>query len=113
MPEKCTTQDLVRRYFRVKTQQLKASANLPICEHSGLIGSHREELQRVFLREILPQRFCVGRGMIYDWVGHRSREADIVIWDSQNYPCLPMLDHSFFFAESVRLVIESKSSYSA
>lgn len=41
----------------------------------------------------------------------RSREADIVVWDGQNYPRLPMSDHTFF-AESVRAVIECKSTWS-
>ncbi|MEA2188313.1 MAG: hypothetical protein QOK16_3324 [Solirubrobacteraceae bacterium] len=50
--------------------------------------------------------------MVYGSLRHRSREADIVIWDAMNYPSLPMLDHSFFFAEAVRGVIESKSRWS-
>jgi len=105
------TQERVRQYFGVKSRQLSAIADLPICEHSVLVGSHREELYRIYLREILPKRFEVGRGMVYGLV-HRSKEADIVIWDAQNFPSLPMLDHSFFFAESVRVVLESKSVWS-
>lgn len=99
-------------YFRTKRLHLLTLSNLPICSHSGLAGSHREELERIYLREILPCRFEVGRGMVYGQF-HRSREADIVIWDAQNYPSLPMLDHSFFFADSVKLVLESKTTYSA
>jgi len=109
-PSHPATQNRVRQYFRVKARQLAAIADLPVCDHPSLIGSHREELQRVYLREILPKRFQVGRGMVYG-PGHRSKEADIVIWDSQNYPCLPMLDHAFFFAESARVVLESKSNW--
>jgi hypothetical protein len=101
----------VRKYFRVKAKQLAATADLSVCDHPGLIGSHREELQRVFLRELLPARFSVGRGMVYGAFGHRSKEADIVIWDSQNYPSLRMLDHAFYFADSVRLVLECKSRW--
>jgi hypothetical protein len=82
-----------------------------VCEHGGLIGGHREELHRIYLSEVLPQRFRVGRGMVYGPF-HRSGEADIVIWDGANFPSLPMLDHRFYFAESVRLVIESKSTWS-
>lgn len=107
-----TTQDRVLRWFAVKRQQLIAAADLPVCEHPGLTGGHREEFQRIYLSEILPQRFRVGRGMVYGQY-HRSREADIVIWDADNYPSLPMLDHQFFFAESVRVVLESKSRYDA
>ena len=101
----------MQQYFRVKQQQLSSLADLPVCEHPGLVGGHREELQRIYLREVLPKRFEVGRGMVYG-VAHRSREADVVIWDSHNFPSLPMLDHSFFFAESVRAVLESKSVWS-
>lgn len=105
-----TTQDKVQRWFRVRRRQLLDAAELPVCDHSGLAGSHREEFQRVYLSEILPRRFKVGRGMVYG-VMHRSREADIVIWDADNYPSLPMMDHQFFFAESVRAVIEAKSRF--
>ena len=56
---------LVKQYFQVKARQLAAMADLPICEHNTLAGSHREELQRIFLQEVLPRRFAVGRGMVY------------------------------------------------
>lgn len=108
MTKGINSQEKVKQYFRVKYRQLAAVGDLPVCDHPGLIGGHREELYRIYLREILPKRFEVGRGMVYGFV-HRSKESDIVIWDSHNYPSLPMLDHSFFFAESVRAVLESKS----
>jgi hypothetical protein len=44
---------------------------------------------------------------------HRSREVDIVVWDELNYTSMPLLDHSFFFAESVRLALECKSVWTA
>lgn len=113
MSRPISTQDRVQQYFRVKAKQLAASAELSVCEHSGLIGSHRESIQRILLREVIPARFSVGRGMVYSAMGMRSKEADIVIWDSQNYPALPMSDHSLYFVESVRLVMECKSSWSS
>ncbi len=106
------TENRIRSYFKVKREQILALRDLPVCEHSGLIGSHREELQRIYLKEVLPKRFQVGRGMVYGQM-HRSKESDIVIWDAFNYPNLPMLDHSFFFAESVHCVIECKSNWSS
>ena len=90
------TEQRIRTYFRAKTAQMKALAELAVCEHAGLIGSHREQLHRIYLQEILPKRFSVGRGMIYGFA-HRSREVDVVIWDELNYMTLPLLDHSFFF----------------
>lgn len=106
------TEQRIRTYFRAKTAQMKALAELAVCEHAGLIGSHREQLHRIYLQEVLPKRFSVGRGMIYGFA-HRSREVDVVIWDELNYMSLPLLDHSFFFAESVRLALECKSSWNA
>jgi hypothetical protein len=106
------TPQLIQRYFRAKRRQLMAMSELAVVEHGGLRGSHREELQRVYLREILPHRFSVGHGMVYGPL-HRSKEADVVIWDADNYPGLPLEDHALFFAESVRVVLESKSVWSS
>lgn len=106
------TTTAVRGYFQAKRKELMALAELPVCNHSGLIGGHREQVYRAYLADILPRRYSVGRGMVYDLIA-RSKEADIVIWDSSNFPSLPLLDHSFFFAESVRGVIECKSNWSS
>jgi hypothetical protein len=65
----------IRRYFQAKARQLSAVAELSVCEHNGLIGSHREQVQRVYLSEVLPKRFAVGHGMVYGPF-HHSREAD-------------------------------------
>ncbi len=101
----------VAEYFRAKRRELMALADLSVCGHPGLTGSHREEIYRTYLADLLPRRYSVGRGVVYG-LFHRSREADIVIWDSYAYPSLPLRDHSFYFAESVRAVIECKSSWS-
>ena len=106
------TIEAIKAYFRAKNKELQALADLPICEHSGLKGSHREQIYRAYLSDILPRRYSVGRGMVYGMF-HRSREADIVIWDAQNYPSLPLLDHSFHFAESVKCVLECKSNWNS
>jgi hypothetical protein len=104
-------EERIRRYFRHRAGELSHVAEIAICEHSGLTGGHRETIQRLFFEHVLPKRFSIGRGMVYGPF-HRSREADIVIWDSQNYPSLPLSDHGFFFAESVRAVLECKSTFS-
>ena len=112
MSQSVETSERVRGYFRTKAKQLLTLADLRVCEHPGLTGSHREEIQRLYLRDLLPRRFAVGRGMVYGTF-QRSREADIVIWDADNYPSLPMADHGFFFADSVRAVLECKSTWSS
>lgn len=72
------TQRLVQQYFRSKTRQLLAAAQEVVSEHPGLRGGHREAVLRVYLNDIIPRRFAIGRGMIYG-LSHRSREADVVI----------------------------------
>lgn len=107
-----TTEERVQLYFRVKKRQIATVADLSVCGHAGLTGSHREELQRLYFREILPKRYEVGRGVVFGFSG-QSRESDIVIWDSFDFPSLPISDHAFYFSESVRCVIECKSRYSS
>jgi len=102
--------DLLQQYFKNKTLQLRASAEQAICEHPVLKGSHREDLIQIYLNDILPKRFELGKGMVYGQF-HKSKEADIVIWDAQNYPKLQMQGHSLFFAESVRMVLEVKTNF--
>lgn len=110
--ERNETAKAVANYFRAKRRELMALADLPVVEHAGLRGSHREQIYRTYLADLLLRRYSVGRGMVYGQF-HRSREADIVVWDSHAYPTLPLQDHSFFFAESVRTVIECKSKWSS
>lgn len=112
MAERSDIQGRLQSYFRSKGQQLLAAAREVTTDHAGLRGAHREAVLRVFLAGIVPRRFQIGRGMVYGRAS-RSRESDIVIWDASNYPSLPMHDHNLFFAESVRVVLEVKSRWSA
>jgi hypothetical protein len=54
----------------------------------------------VFLEDFLPKRYSVGRGVLFDDFGHTSKEADIVIWDDQNFPRLHEGGHTLFFVNS-------------
>ncbi|MGC4031440.1 MAG: hypothetical protein QM754_06850 [Tepidisphaeraceae bacterium] len=104
------TSKLVRRYFAAQAKTLSAAAEAAVCEHPGLIGGHRESLNRIYLSKLIPKRFEIDRGMIYGPFS-RSRECDVIIWDSNNYPSLPLTDHKMIFADSVRLVMEVKSTW--
>ena len=86
---------LIQQYFNSKTQELLDVSRQAICEHSGLKGSHREDLIKIYLRDILPKRYEIGEGMIYAPIC-RSNQMDIIIWDSYNFPSLKMLGSSMF-----------------
>jgi hypothetical protein len=108
----CNSSQLIQQYFVNKSKQLLAASNLAICEHAGLQGSHREALIKIYLSEIIPNRFMIDRGMIYSPYT-RTHEADIVLWDANNFPKLELYGHKFFFAESVQAVLEVKTRYSS
>lgn len=106
------TSKLIKQYFENKAEQLLATSRQAICEHNGLKGSHREDLIKIYLSEVIPKRFEIGHGMIYGQFS-RSNETDIVLWDSYNFPNLKMNGHSMYFAESVNAAIEIKTNYTS
>ncbi|MCC6612078.1 MAG: hypothetical protein IT320_01305 [Anaerolineae bacterium] len=106
------TEPLLAEYFENKAAQLLSGSKMAVTQHSGLKGSHREQLIRVYLQDIVPKRYEISRGMIYGMI-QRSHECDVVVWDSANYPCIRLADHTMFFAESVRAVFEVKSKCDA
>jgi hypothetical protein len=108
--EKNNIQEKIRQYFRSKTKQILALSEQAVSDHSGLTGSHRESVLRQFFDDIFPKRYSIDKGMVYGFVG-QSREADIVIWDEQNYPKLKLSDSNVFFLESVKAVVEVKSNW--
>ncbi|HZR00554.1 MAG TPA: DUF6602 domain-containing protein [Chloroflexota bacterium] len=110
-PRRWSAEPRIRAYFRATARQLLASSSQAVAEHFGLQGGHREDLIRLYLSKIVPERYRIGRGMVFGPLG-RSREADVVLWDAANFPSIPLSDHSVYFAESVRTVLEVKTAWS-
>lgn len=111
MSNSLSTYELIQKFFQSKTDQLLAVSNQAITEHSTLKGTHRENLIDIYLKEILPQKFAIDRGMVYGLI-NRSKESDLIIWDEQNFPNLKLLGHSMFFIESVKSIMEVKTRWS-
>jgi hypothetical protein len=77
--------------------------------HDGVMGEVNEQHFIQFLRNHLPKRYQVDRGIVIDSNGVTSDQIDIVIFDQQYTP--PLLDqqsHRFIPAESVYGVFEVK-----
>ena len=51
-------------------------------KHPTGTGDAREDAVREYLKEILPPRFCVDRGKIFDSQGRLSKEFDVIISES-------------------------------
>jgi hypothetical protein len=77
--------------------------------HSGEEGRLLEEFLRNFLRRILPERFAVGTGLIFDSENNYSSQTDIVIYDRFfNGQILTEFSSVLFPIECVYAVIEVK-----
>lgn len=54
-------------------------------EHMGLRGGSRENILREYIRQLLPQKFAVGNGIVTDVNGTQSKQRKrIVSGCSQN-----------------------------
>lgn len=74
-------------------------------EHMGLRGSARENILREYIKQLLPQRFAVGSGIITDANGTQSRQQDFIIYDAFNSP-------SFLQMDSLSVVLPIESVFS-
>ncbi|TAE00714.1 MAG: hypothetical protein EAZ97_05075 [Bacteroidetes bacterium] len=108
-----STQFKIRDYFRQKSKKIIAQSNELLSDHPTEKGTHREILIQNYLEEIIPKRYGIGTGIIYGRSDTKSKQTDIVIWDAINYPILKSLGHNTFFAETVKIAIEVKSSWSS
>ncbi len=78
--------------------------------HPTGVGDAREDLVRDYLREILPPRFSIDRGKIFDSQGNLSREFDVIISESFDIsPAMTLANRRIVPIESVYGVIEIKS----
>lgn len=74
------------------------------------IGDAREDVVREYLQEVLPPRFCVDKGKIFDSEGRLSREFDIIISERIDVaPAMSLAGRRIVPIEAVYGVIEIKS----
>src|SRR5262245_28739846 len=80
-------------------------------QHPTGIGDAREDTVRQYLQDVLPPRFSVDRGKIFDSEGHLSREFDIIISEARDVaPAMSLAGRRIVPIEAVFGVIEVKSS---
>ena len=76
--------DVVQKWFDQSEINLAHEAEqVGLFEHSVLIVSAREFLIKRVLKTILPPVVHVGSGKIFDAEGKKSRQTDIIIYDSR------------------------------
>ena len=79
-------------------------------EHQLTKGEHREKIIRKYIKQLLPQKFSVGNGIIVDANGTQSKQQDFFIYDAFNSPVFLDMENSCVIpVESVFATVEIKS----
>lgn len=80
-----------------------------LIQHTGTVGSYREDLLRSAVRSILPEQYQASTGFIAGC----PRQLDIIIWDALSYgPLFREQDVVVVPREAVRSIIEVKTTLS-
>ena len=80
-------------------------------EHMGLRGTGREDSLRQNIKQLLPQKFAVGNGIITDVNGTQSKQQDFFVYDAFNSPIFLQMESSCIIPiESVYATVEVKST---
>ena len=80
-------------------------------QHMGVRGTSREDVLRQRIKELLPQKFTVGSGIITDHQGKQSHQQDFFVYDAFNSPTFLQTESSCIIpVESVYATIEVKST---
>ncbi|MGQ7937686.1 DUF6602 domain-containing protein [Paraburkholderia sp. D1E] len=78
-----------------------------LINHTGTVGSYREELIRALLRQVLPTRYQVSTGFIEN----SPRQLDVIVWDAKRYaPLFREQDVVVVPEPAVRAIIEVKTT---
>jgi len=107
MSDKIKLKDL----FSGLQKQIEArfSTNREFIKHSGSKGDSLENVWIEWLREYLPNRYCVDKAFVIDSKGRLSHQLDLVIYDQHFTPFVFKQDGiSYIPAEGVYAVFEVK-----
>lgn len=92
-----------------KQIEARFSTNREFVKHSGSKGDSLENVWIEWLREYLPNRYCVDKAFVIDSKGQLSHQLDLVIYDQHFTPFVFRQDGvSYIPAEGVYAVFEVK-----
>lgn len=80
-----------------------------VLDHPGELGTAREDVLRDALREGLPQRYVLGRGVVMGADNIQSTQQDILMYDGANYPVFSYVSGKMLVPESLFGSISVKS----
>lgn len=103
--------DVRKRFLQISKKMNADFESSKDVRHNLGKGVNRENILKNYLSDILPEKFSLGKGEIFNSLGDHSPESDIVIFDKTVCPKLLYdEDHALFPAEVVYGVLQVKSS---
>jgi hypothetical protein len=105
-------ENVLKVYFDGVTQRIQAEIDYlnNLIGHSGEKGYANEQLLINLLTKFLPKRYSIGSGILIDSKGNRSRQVDIIVYDSYFHPELFAQGATVLFpVDVVYMVIEVKT----
>jgi len=104
---------MVTPYFSAVARALESEVFMinSLSTHQGVKGGANEQALINILERFLPKKYSIGTGIVIDRSGKQSRQCDIVIYDSFNYPeVFGQTSIKFFPVDFVYAVIEVKTN---
>ena len=102
--------DSIRWFDHFETTMESEAEQAGLLEHSSIVGSAREFIVKRTLRSILPPITHIGTGKVVDFQGKKSRQIDIIVYDSR-FPVFEIQSGiGIYLLEGVIATIEVKST---
>ncbi|MCR3910435.1 hypothetical protein NUK47_16815 [Aeromonas hydrophila] len=81
--------------------------------HNGIKGGLNEGELSSLIKDVIPQRYRITRGIIENAINEQSNETDIIIYDDEILPPYIKNDLSFVPVEAVKYAFEVKTKLNA
>lgn len=107
---------IVEQYWGGVARRLQAEVDVfnRLIGHAAEQGRENELVLVRLLENLIPKRFGVGSGIVIDSAGNRSKQTDIIIYDTADQPTVMSQTNQLLFpVEVVHSVIEVKTNLTA
>jgi hypothetical protein len=97
----------------LRSMNAEVLSELDLCnsiKHPGENGRGRENVVSRFLRRLVPDKFCIDTGFVFDAAGQMSLQQDLVIYRKDYCPTFEIGGIKHYPVECVVAVIENKAS---
>ena len=105
--------DILKTYYDGVTQRFQIEIDFlnKLIGHRGEVGRANENSLINLLTKFLPRKYSFGSGVIIDKEGNRSKQIDIIIYDSHFHPELfSQAATSLYPVDVVYMAIEVKTT---